>query len=309
MDELWQRFRTFWTPVLWGLGVFLAGLIVVHIATDDPEAGQTANARAAHVLKDRLTPSNEQIGAAKRRSADLQARVDAWAKKIDQHRGRDADPYEADVAQALRAAVQRGTSPADPAAFDGDTAAAAQANARFTTLVADRLALLKSQDPNVSFSRLKADVVSELALRANRADVDVNDEEFGLGAVASVDRSDLPRRLRNLALVATVVDAAIREGVRSVDGVTIQQPEVHGSAAGPDAFISQWPVKIDMTASAAALVAILNVLTDPEAPTPIGYTIWKQTGKADGAVKAEWKVYSVRVNPQAGLGLETEGGE
>ena len=29
MDELWQRYRTFWTPVLIGLGVFLIGVIAV----------------------------------------------------------------------------------------------------------------------------------------------------------------------------------------------------------------------------------------------------------------------------------------
>ena len=38
MDELWQRYRGFWTPVLIGLGVFLVGLIAVHILTEDPES-------------------------------------------------------------------------------------------------------------------------------------------------------------------------------------------------------------------------------------------------------------------------------
>jgi hypothetical protein len=306
MDELWQRFRTFWTPVLWGVGIFLAGLIVVHVVTDDPEAAAKANENTAKQLKKRVTPSPAQIRAARTSADELSGRVAAWAKRIDQRRGLDQDPYEASVAQALRAALLRGTSPADPAAFDGDTAAAAQANARYQSLLTDRLALLKSQDPNVSFSRLKADVVSELALRANRADVDVSDEEFGLGAVASVDRADLPRRLQNLALIATVVDAAIREGVRSVDAVTILQPEVHGAHAGPEGFLQQWPVKIDMTAAPGALAALLNLLTDPAAPTPLGWTTWKAAGKVDGFVKAEWKVYSVRVNPQAKLGLENE---
>ena len=37
MDELWQRYRTFWTPVLIGLGVFLVGVIAVHVISDDPD--------------------------------------------------------------------------------------------------------------------------------------------------------------------------------------------------------------------------------------------------------------------------------
>ena len=37
MDELWQRYRSFWIPVLIGLGVFLIGLIAVHVISDDPE--------------------------------------------------------------------------------------------------------------------------------------------------------------------------------------------------------------------------------------------------------------------------------
>ena len=41
MDELWQRYKGFWTPVLWGVGVFLVGLIVVHMMTGDPDAGRT----------------------------------------------------------------------------------------------------------------------------------------------------------------------------------------------------------------------------------------------------------------------------
>ena len=41
MDELWQRYRSFWTPVLIGLGVFLVGLIVVHVVSDDPEAANS----------------------------------------------------------------------------------------------------------------------------------------------------------------------------------------------------------------------------------------------------------------------------
>jgi hypothetical protein len=307
MDELWQRFRTFWTPVLWGLGIFLAGLVVVHVITDDPEAAAKANANAANQLQRRVVPSPAQIRAAKASADDLTARNAAWAKRLDQRRGLDQDPYEASLAQALRAALLRGSSPADPAAFDGDTAAAAQANARYTSILSDRLALAKSQDPNVAWSRIKADVVSELSLRANRADVDVVDEEFGLGAVASVDRADLPRRLQNLALIATVVDAAIRQGVRSIDAVTILSPEVHGAHAGAEGFLSQWPVKIDMTATPDALAALLNLLSDPAAPTPLGWTTWKQAGKVEGFVKAEWKVYSIRVNPQAPLGLETEG--
>ena len=65
MDELWQRYRAFWTPVLWGVGVFLAGLIVVSttnaIGLADFGAVQALVPDALHtVASDELFP-NEYI--------------------------------------------------------------------------------------------------------------------------------------------------------------------------------------------------------------------------------------------------------
>jgi hypothetical protein len=69
-------------------------------------------------------------------------------------------------------------------------------------------------------------------------------------------------------------------------------------------------VKVDVTGPPAAVVAVLNTLTDPERPTPIGSTTFKRAGQSkDGLVRAEFKVYSVRVTPDATLGLEAEGAE
>lgn len=307
MDELWQRYRGFWTPVLWGIGVFLAGLIAVHIVTDDPEAGVRKNTNDATAIKGKIAPSAAQIRVAKESADELERRVLAFAKALDQRHGDAEDVLEAFTMQALQAAVLRGSRPADPAAFDGDTAAAAQANARYQQLLDDRLKGLRSQDPNVSYSRLKADVVQELLIRANRADVDVDAEEFGL-VVPSVERGSLPRYLANLALVATVVDIAVREGVRSIDAVTILPSEVRGSVESTDPFLQEWPVKIDLSAPPETLGAILRVLTDPKRPTALGSTTWKQIGAKAGLVKGEFKLYSVRVRPTAALGLEKEEG-
>lgn len=307
MDELWQRYRAFWTPVLWGIGAFLAGLIVVHILTDDPETGVRANENLAKSIKSKIAPTPAQISVARASTEELDKRTVAFARLIDQRHGDSEDAYEAFVDQALTAAIQRGTRPADPAAFDGDTAAAAQANARFDQLRADRLASIRSQDPNVSFSRLKADVVQELAVRANRADVDVDVEEFGL-SIASVDRSSIVRYLANLALVATVLDVAIREGVRSVDSIVLLPSEIRGSVEATDPFLQEWPVKIDITGPPEALTAVLDLLTDPRRPTVFGSTSWRQVARKEGLVKGEFKLYSVRVRPAAALGLEKEEG-
>ena len=311
MDELWQRYRAFWIPVLYGVGAFLAGLIVVHIMTDDPEAGRTQNEGLAKTIAKRVAPSPGQIRGAKDNAETLAKRTEAWAKRLDQRHGEAEDPTEAYVMQALRAAILRGAAPVDEARFDGDKTAATQATATYDQLLRDRMQMLKAQDPNVAFSRIKADVVQTLALRANRADVDVgqNAEEFGLASIASVERAELPRRLANLALIATVLDVAIREGVRSIDSVQILPPLVRVLAQGPETFLSEWPVKIDLTGTPEQLMAVLNVLTDPERPTPLGTCSWKQTQKKDGFVKAEFTVYSIRVKPEAPLGLESEGGE
>ena len=307
MDELWQRYRAFWTPVLWGIGAFLAGLIVVHMFTDDPEAGVKNNENKAKSIKVQVAPGASQIRVAKESTTELEGRVAAFAKLLDQRHGDSEDAISAYLKQALEASLLRGSSPANPAAFDGDTAAAAQANARFQPLYDARLKALQTEDPNVSFSRAKADVVQELAIRANRADVDVDADEFGL-SIASVDRTSLPRYLANLALLATVVDVAIREGVRSIDSVVLLPSEVRGSGESADPFLQEWPLKIELTGSPETLTAILDMLTDPRRPTALGSTSWKQVAKKEGLVKAEFKIYSVRVRPAASLGLVKEEG-
>ena len=91
--------------------------------------------------------------------------------------------------------------------------------------------------------------------------------------------------------------------------MAILSPEVRSQAQGPEPFLQEWPVKIDLTGPPEALTEILNVLTDPARPTALGYVSWRHTGKKDGLVKSEMKVYSLRVRPEAPLGLETEGGE
>jgi hypothetical protein len=309
VDELWQRYRTFWTPILWGLGVFLVGLIVVHVLTGDPEQGAQENDTKASAIKHKKAPTARQTAALRDAALPLRKRVADFGKRLDQRHGQEGDVAKSAVTQALVAAIARGRLPADPAAFDGDAAAASAATALCQQRIDERIAQLGSQDPNVSFSRLQADVVQELAVRANRADVDVNAEEFGLAAVTSVDRSDLPRRLENLALIATVVDVAIREGVRSIDAIAILPSGVRLESQGADPFLQEWPVKIDLTGPPEALGQILDVLTDGERPIVMGDSVWKASDKKNGLVKAELKVESVRIRVDAPLGLDNEGGE
>lgn len=309
MDELWQRYRTFWTPVLWGVGVFLVGLIAVHAVTGDPDAGRTGNENRAKDIRNRAAPSPAQAKAVEDGVAPLSKRVNDWARRLDQRHGEDPDVAVSAVRQMLRAAVARGKIPADPAAFEGDKDAAERATALYEARVRERLEQLRTQDPNVSFSRLQADVVQELRVRANRADVDVVPEQFGFDTITSVDRADLPRRLLNLALIATVVDVAIREGVRSVDAVTLLPSGTRAESQGADPFVLEWPVKIDVTGPPDALAEIVQVLTDGDRPIAFGDWSWRASDKKNGLVKAEMKLYSLRVRADATLGLESEGGE
>ena len=306
MDELWQRYRTFWTPVLWGVGVFLVGLIAVHVATGDPETGMQANARRSTAVRRRITPSAGQISAAKTNADEMWRHVQEWAVRLDQRHGDDPDLFAASVAQALKAAVLRGAAPGDASAFDGDPAAAMQAKARYDLIYPERLSTLRTQDPNVGYTRLQSDVVGELEVRANRADVDVGAEGFGLAAITSVDRAGLPRLLSNLALIATVVDAAIRAQVKSIDRVEIQTPDVQGQALGADSFLADWPVLVEMTGDPRDLTEVLTMLTNPARPTALGMSTWKQSGKKDGMVKASMRLYSLRVQPTGKLSESTE---
>ena len=309
MDELWQRYRAFWTPVLWGVGVFLAGLIVVFVMTDDPEAGQKANTTLVAAIKRKTAPTTSQITTAKANAEIYDGRVKQWAPLLDQ-RGSEPDALKASVHQALVAAILRGSEPADPARFDGDSAAATAANATFQELEGRILASLRADDPNVSFSRFKADVVSHLSLRANRADVDVGPgaEEFGLASIASVSRAELPWRVVNLALIASIVDVALREGTRSIDTITIQPPEVRGSSTGPEPYVSEWPVSFTVTATPDCVAALVDVVTDPKHPTALGRSTVEQIAKSEGWVRSELKVYSLLVRPEVSLGLESEAG-
>ncbi len=307
MDELWQRYRAFWTPVLWGVGVFLAGLIVVFVMTDDPEAGQKANQNMILSIKRKTAPTSTQISTTKANAEVYDGRVKQWAPLLDQRAG-EADPLKAGVHQALVAAYLRGT---DPARFDGDTAAVAEANAKFAELEPQILDALRQQDPNVSFSRFKAYVVQQLAQRANRADVDVGPgaDEFGLAAISSVNRAELPWRVMNLALIATLSDVAIREGTRSLDAIVIQPPEVRGSSTGPDPYVSEWPVSLSLTATPECIAALLDVMTDPRRPMALGRsTVERTPTKSESWVRADLKVYSLLVRPEVALGLESEAG-
>lgn len=307
MDELWQRYRTFWVPVLYGVGAFLAGLIVVNAVTADPEAGRSQNDARVRNIKSFVAPSPTQVEGARRNRDALAKEVARKASLLDQRRGAE-DAVEAYLTQALVAAHLRGSDPADVRRFDDDPVARDQAASRFGQRKADFLRVLRDQDPNVGFSRVRADVDAELSLRANRGDIDIapQAEGFGLASVTTVDRAELPRRLANLALIAQVIDIAIREGVRSIDAVTILPPENRGTVQGPNEFLAEWPVKVDFTGTPEAVRAVLNVLTDPARPTPLGSCSLKQVNKRDGLVRAELRAYSIRVRADVAPSLEVE---
>ncbi len=313
MDELWQRYRTFWTPVLIGLGIFLVGIIAVHIMTDDPDDAKATLKREKNKLTSKKQPSNKKIKDLKLRGDALKDRVAAWSQRLDQTSGAEGDVISLAVDQALRAAILRGASvdearsDASLAAryFDGDDVAAAKARRRFENMRQERIDLLRTADPNVGFSRLLIDVYNEMRARANRQDVDIKADRFGFASVTSVNRASLPQRLLNLALVARIVSAAIENGVES-----IQQIQVDRAAPGrPDAFLHEWGVRVLMVGDMAACKRVLDLLTDPSAPVAMANTrlsIPKNTSPLTGLVELDVKAYSVVVNADASLNLESE---
>lgn len=325
MDELWQRYRTFWTPVLIGLGVFLVGVIVVHILSDDPEQGQRAVRSAKKKLAAMQVPPNNVATTLRRRGEELRedlvgpegSTTGGWAARIDQVDGDHKNLVAVAAEQALRAAIVRGAPESEassPAAlkarFGGDEVAAEKAYRRFSRLVEQHAEQLRSGDPNVAFSRLLSDVWSELRIRANRADVEFEPqaEQLGFGNIASVDRATLPARVLNLALVARLVDVAVREEVERIKLVKINGTIEPGD---PNDFISLWPVTLSLEGDMAAVKQVLDLLTDETSPIPLETTRLSQArrrgGQApDGLLEFSVTASSALVRPDVGLRLDLE---
>jgi hypothetical protein len=302
VDELWERYRTFWTPVLIGVCVLLVGVIVVHIINDDPDEVAAEVRRQESQIRLLKQPPDATIRAVRENAETLGEQTSVWAKRLDQVR-LAPDPLEAAAAQALEAAILRG---GQPDAFDEDGGSLPQARARLERTLADRVELLRGGDPNVGFSRLLNDVWMELRVRANRADVDLNADQLGFTTVTSVTRASLPQRLLNLALVARIVDVAVRSGVRSVDDVRFEQ---HAAPPGDD-FLREWPLTIVLTGTMDALRPVLRMLSDPEHPTPLlGVEMRPPRRRAaggEGIVELEIKTSSVQVRPEAPMDLLAE---
>ena len=320
MDEFWQRYRTFWTPLLIGLGVFLVGVIVIHAVTDDPAVEEQKALAEARAVKGKIAPDEGKVAVVKDNLGVLDGRLRDWAKRVDQ--AGLADPLETATASALSAALLRGATPAALGdalarpdapgspdlllAFEGDTVAAGKALARYEEVRVLRLNLLRSGDPNVGFSQLLNDVWSELKVRANRADVELKTDVLGFGGVTSITRAVLEQRVLNLALVARIVDLAIRSGVAAVLEVRLDQKP--GTAA-EDAFLRQWPLTVTLRGDLASLRPTLALLTDPERPIPVTNLVLTQPPRGsplEGQVQLQATVESTLVRPDASLALEME---
>jgi hypothetical protein len=302
VDELWQRYRTFWTPVLIGLGVFLVGVIVVFIVNDDPEDVKRGVDAEGRKVTRMVQPSGPQINATKENAEARRARVQRLAARLDQT-GLGKDPLEVAVAQALTAAVLRGGG--GPDAFDGDAGAAASARARYERMLRERVDLLRTGDPNVGFGRLRDEVWSELRVRANRADVDLDADQLGFAAVQSVNRATLLQRTLNLALAARVVDAAIRSGVRAVSEIRFE----NRANGGPESFLLEWPVTFTLAGRMDSLRPVLALLADPSHTTPVLHTLFappRRAGAPEGTVELTITASSLRVQPDASLDLPSE---
>lgn len=325
MDELWQRYRTFWTPVLIGLGVFLVGVIVVHILSDDPEQGRNRVIGAQRKLKGMKAPSPQTANTLRRRGEELKVDLlgpegssgGGWAARVDQVDGDRKNLIAIAAEQALRAAIVRGapeSEAASPAAlkerFDGDAVAAEKAYRRFQQQVEQHSETLRTGDPNVAFSQLLNAVWSELRIRANRADVEFASqaEQLGFGSIASVDRATLPARVLNLALAARLVDVAIREDVEAIDMIQVKPTIEPGN---PNDFITLWPISVSLKGDMAAVKKLLDLLTDPANPVPLETTKLSQArargrSATSGLVQFSVSASSVLVRPDVDLGLDVE---
>ncbi len=325
MDELWQRYRTFWTPVLIGLGVFLVGVIAVHVISDDPDKAAGRMRSAENRLEKMKRPDSRKTALLKGRGEAFKEHVmgiaDAtaagWAQRLNQAGASVDDVVAAGAEQALRASIVRG-APEDVARsaaalaerFDDDDVAAGKAYKRFNRLLAEHQDTLRTGDPNVAWSRLLSDVWTDLRIRANRADVEISPiaDQLGFGSISSVSRATLTARVLNLALIARIVDIAIREGAESIDSIVIPTNVDPGA---PDEFMVLWPVELTLTGEMTAVRRLMDMFTDPANPVPLEYARQMQPkarGSADrsGLVQFSAKVSSALIRPAADLKLDAE---
>lgn len=317
MDELWQRYRTFWTPVLIGLGAFLVGLIAVHIASDNPKVARGQMAKAQTKVRNMKQPSPQKARLVSDRGEALRKEARTWAVQLDQAGGRSGEEMIVASEQALRAAVLRGAPEEEArnaerlkARFDDDAVAADKAYKRFLKLSADHEKALQTDDPNVAGSQLLSDVWDELRVRANRADVEIGPaaSQLGFGSIGSVSRATLTSRVLNLALIARIVDTAIRSGVELIDQIQVPNQVDPGS---PQDFIVLWPVEVVMVGDMGAVKQVLDLLTDPANPVPLEDSRLVQPKKAAagarrGMVQLSLKAASAIVRPDVDLNLDQE---
>jgi len=317
VDELWQRYRTFWTPVLIGMGAFLVGLIVVHIMSDDPKVGARELRNAKSKVRNMKQPDPQKARILSERGEALRQETRDWAARIDQADGRRGEEMLVAAEQALRAAILRGAPEEEAASaerlkvrFDGDAFAADKAYKRFLFLKKEHGEALQTGDPNVAGMQLLTEVWNELRVRANRADVEIGPAavQLGFGAIGSVSRATLPSRVLNLALVARIVDCAIRNDVERIDRIGIPTVVDPGS---PQDFIVLWPVDIDLIGSMAAVKQVLDMLTDPAEPVPIENSRLLHpkkgaSGGRRGLVHLHVKASSAIVRPDVPLNLDQE---
>lgn len=312
MDELWQRYRTFWTPVLIGVGVFLVGIIAVHILTKDPEAQKRALLSDQSSLRSMKRPERGVAEQLRKLAGDLDVQATSWATRLDTSRSAGEELIEQAVDRALRAAVLRGASDAEArdaarlaARFDDDEVAAERAARRFASLKDQNIELLRSGDPNVAFGRLLNEVWTALRVRANRADLEIADA-LGFDAVASVNRATLPGRVLTLALVADLADLAIRGGVNAFDLIKVEPNIVPGQ---PTDFVTEWPITISMEGPYGAIARIVDRVTEPQhAEALLGATLKQPGGRTgrtpDGVVRFEATIAAAVVRPAVDLGLD-----
>lgn len=312
MDELWQRYRTFFTPVLIGLGIFLVGLIAVHVITEDPESKTNALRKAQKNLRGVIEPTSRQVSAQKELARTYTERVSDWSKRLNQVADGQGDIYDSSVQQILRATLLRGASDDQVknarslanAYFEGDEDTAKARLREVEQRQGEYVTAMRTKDPNVSFSTLRGFVEEHFSRRANQYDVEIRGEGLGFGDVP-VTRATLPQRLLNLALVARVLNEALESGVERVDLIQVDRPQSGRS----DQFLREWWVKFVLVGPMDAVKGVLALVTNDQAPVALGDTILRlprNTSPLSGTVEMEIKAFSVLVNPAVSLGLNEE---
>jgi len=282
--DFWAQHKDFILKILAGIGIFLVALFARSITYgDELETAQAQNGSLAGRIRSLKVAKESDIQALQKDADKLLDNAEALTGQIgwdlsddrlDQKLLRRILRYTRNYAQKSDEEVQRAAE---------DYRAAIH------------------EDLNGGFGRLRLFVRQALVEEAKERNIKIERDKEGIGFDAVTDMADdeLQQYLMQLELVARVARAAIDAGVDSFDDVhiitTVGREEVI-PGANP-AFLKEYAVTINFTASAEALWVVLNRLEEDTPHVPLAELHLARVKRPENHLSVEIKLMATAADP------------